>query len=108
MTKQEVISYTEEKANNQKTIHIVYYFIVIIMAKKDIHPTYYNNVEVHCICGKVHVISAAVQGPIKIETCSACHPIYTGVKETKVVKGRMEKFNEKIKKIESLQAKTAA
>lgn len=78
------------------------------MAKKDIHPTYYKNVEVHCICGHVHKISASVPGPIKIEVCSACHPIYTGVKETKVVKGRMEKFNEKMKKIEALKTKPAA
>lgn len=97
----------EEIRNNQKTITIVYYFIVTIMAKKD-HPTYYSNVEVHCICGKVHLINSSVQGPIKIETCSACHPIYTGVKETKVVKGRMEKFNEKMKRIEALQIKSAA
>ncbi len=72
--------------------------------KKGIHPTYYENVEVICICGNHFNISwATVAGPIKVEACPACHPAYTGKKETKVVKGRLEKFLEKQKKIEQLK-----
>lgn len=76
------------------------------MAKDGIHPTYHTKVEVQCMCGATHEISSSVAGPIKVETCSSCHPVYTGKKETKVVKGRMEKFNEKMKKIAALQGKS--
>lgn len=75
------------------------------MAKTGIHPQYFDNVQVVCICGHTSTVSAAVAGPIKIENCPNCHPIYTGKKETKVVKGRMEKFLEKQKKIGALQSK---
>ena len=71
--------------------------------KKGIHPTYYENVEVICICGNKFTVNAAVPGPIKIESCPACHPVYTWERTTTVVKGRMEKFLEKQKKIEELQ-----
>ncbi|MBP7847623.1 50S ribosomal protein L31 [Patescibacteria group bacterium] len=74
------------------------------MAKKDIHPTYHQEVTVQCICGNSFKVNAAVEGPLKVETCPACHPIYTGKKETKVSKGRMEKFIEKQKKMDSLKA----
>ncbi len=74
--------------------------------KKWIHPTYYDNVEVICICGNKFSVSwATVAWPIKVEACPACHPAYTGKKETKVVKGRLEKFLEKQKKIQQLQGK---
>lgn len=76
------------------------------MPKKGIHPTYHDQVEVNCICGASFTISASVPWPIKVETCPQCHPIYTGKKETKVIKGRMEKFLEKQKRMEKL-GKTA-
>ena len=73
------------------------------MPKKGIHPTYYTDVDVTCICGATSKINAAVPGPIKVETCPQCHPVYTGKKETKVVKGRMEKFLEKQKRMDQMQ-----
>ncbi|USN54900.1 MAG: 50S ribosomal protein L31 [Candidatus Peribacteria bacterium] len=75
------------------------------MPKSGIHPTYHQGVEVQCICGHQFTLNAAVAGPIKVETCPACHPVYTGKKETKVVKGRMEKFLEKQKKMDALAPK---
>jgi large subunit ribosomal protein L31 len=66
-------------------------------------PTYYQDVQVQCICGNSFSVNAAVEGPIKIESCPACHPVYTGKKESKVVKGRMEKFLEKQKRMQALQ-----
>jgi large subunit ribosomal protein L31 len=76
------------------------------MAKDNIHPQYHQSVDVQCMCGALHNLSSPVSGPIKVETCSKCHPVYTGKKETKVVKWRMEKFNEKMKKIQALQTNT--
>jgi large subunit ribosomal protein L31 len=76
--------------------------------KTGIHPVYYNGVTVQCICGNVFTINWATVEFIKVEACPACHPAYTGQKQTKVVKGRMEKILEKMKKIEELQNKQAA
>lgn len=74
------------------------------MAKAWIHPTYYDETKVQCICGNSMIVSAAVEWPIKVESCPSCHPTYTGKKESKVVKGRMEKFLEKQKRIDQLKA----
>lgn len=75
--------------------------------KKDIHPKYYEEVIVNCLCGNSFTISATIPGPVKIESCPKCHTTYNKwVVINKVVKGRMEKFLEKQKKIEATQAKT--
>jgi large subunit ribosomal protein L31 len=72
--------------------------------KDKIHPKYYNDVEVSCICGATFAINTTVPGPIKVETCYKCHPTYNKDKVIKkVAKGRMEKFLEKQKKIETMQ-----
>lgn len=76
------------------------------MAKKDLHPTYNQGVQVSCICGNTFTVNAAVKWPIKIESCPKCHPIYTGKKETRVVKGRIEKFLEKQKRMDALKKTT--
>jgi len=73
------------------------------MAKAGIHPTYNRGVQVTCICGHSYEINAAVAWPIKIESCPNCHPLYTGKTETKVVKGRMEKFLEKQKRMDAMK-----
>lgn len=75
--------------------------------KKWIHPQYFKNVKVQCICGNVFTISGATVDFIKVEACPACHPAYTGKKQTKVVKWRMEKILEKMKKMEELKKRTA-
>jgi ribosomal protein L31 len=65
-------------------------------------------VEVNCICGASFKVNAAVQGPIKVETCYQCHPAFNQNKEVKkVVKGMMEKYLEKQKRIEEAQKKAA-
>lgn len=73
------------------------------MAKTWIHPTYHDDVKVVCICEHTFTVSAAVEGPIKVESCPNCHPTYTGKKETKVVKWRMEKFLEKQKRMDAMK-----
>ena len=77
------------------------------MAKKDLHPVYHQDVQVICICGNTFTVNAATPGPIKVESCPKCHPTYTGKKETRVVKGRIEKFLEKEKRMKELQKKAA-
>lgn len=77
--------------------------------KKGIHPNYNSDVIVNCICGNSFTIMSAVTWPIKVETCPKCHPTYTGTTETKVIKGQIEKFREKQKRMaEKIAAKKAA
>lgn len=72
--------------------------------KKGIHSDYFKDVEVNCICGESFKINTTVPGPIKVETCYKCHPIYNKDKVIKkVIKGRMEKYLEKQKKIDSMK-----
>ena len=68
------------------------------------HGAYYNDVDVKCICGATFKINATVPGPVKVETCHQCHPIYNKDKVVKkVIKGRMEKFLEKQKRRASMK-----
>ena len=73
--------------------------------KSDIHGQYFDNVEVNCICGASFTISATISGPLKVETCYQCHPAFNKDKVLKkaAAKGRVEKFLEKQKRIDSLQ-----
>ena len=72
--------------------------------KKGIHSQYFNEVTVNCICGETFTIATTVPGPIKVETCYRCHPTYNKDKVIKkVIKGRMEKYLEKQKKIDAIQ-----
>ena len=59
-----------------------------------------------CICGATFKINTTVPGPLKVETCSQCHPAFNKDKVIKkVVKGRMEKFLEKEKKMAGMKKK---
>lgn len=72
--------------------------------KKGIHWNYYQDVEVTCICWAKFTINSAVSGPLKVETCYQCHPVYNKDKVVKkVIKWRMEKYLEKQKKIDSMK-----
>ena len=72
--------------------------------KKGIHTDYYKDVEVNCICGAKFTVNTTVEGPIKVETCYQCHPIFNKDKVIKkVIKGRMEKFLEKQKRMDAMK-----
>jgi len=75
------------------------------MAKKGIHPKIYKDVEVVCICGaKTILASSTVPGPIKVESCKACYPAYNPDKKVEVVvKGRRQKYLEKLEKMKQMQ-----
>lgn len=62
--------------------------------KKGIHPTF-NKVTVTCAsCGN-EFESASTLKEIKVDTCSNCHPFYTGRQRFAQAQGRVEKFNRK-------------
>jgi len=72
--------------------------------KKDIHPKYYPKAKVTCSCGNTFEVGATVP-EIHVEVCSACHPYYTGTQKFIDTAGRVDKFQERIKKAKEMQDK---
>lgn len=68
--------------------------------KKDIHPKYYKDCTVTCVCGNSFLTGATVK-EIKVELCSKCHPFYTGKQKLVDTARRVEKFQEKFAKKEA-------
>jgi len=67
--------------------------------KSDIHPQY-GPTEVTCSCGNAFTTrSTAKDGAIHVETCSACHPFYTGKQRVLDTAGRVAKFQQKYARV---------
>lgn len=73
--------------------------------KKDIHPKYYPNAKVTCACGNSFTVGSTIP-EIKIEVCSACHPVYTGKSRFIDTAGRVDKFKAKLEKTKQMKDKT--
>jgi large subunit ribosomal protein L31 len=65
--------------------------------KLGVHPAYHQNAQVTCACGNAFTVGST-KPVIKVDLCSKCHPFYTGV----------QKFVDRVGKIERFQAKQAA
>jgi len=74
--------------------------------KKDIHPTYTKDITITCSCGAVFSTGGTKDG-MSIETCSQCHPIYTGKQKIVDSTGRVDRFKKLIAKTAAVK-KTAA
>ncbi len=72
--------------------------------KKDIHPKYYPEAQVKCSCGKSYRMGSPKEYA-ETETCSACHPFYTGKARLVTAMGRVDKFLKKVAKKETLRKK---
>lgn len=48
--------------------------------KAAIHPTYYENAQVICVCGN-RFTTGATKETIHVELCNNCHPFYTGTQK---------------------------
>lgn len=70
--------------------------------KKDIHPKYYPKAKVACACGASFTIGATKES-IEVETCSACHPFYTGQGKGSLRGSRVERFRKRAEKHEDLK-----
>jgi large subunit ribosomal protein L31 len=62
--------------------------------KKGIHPAY-AVVKVHCITCGAEFETGSTSKEIRVDTCSNCHPFYTGRQRFAQAAGRVEKFNRK-------------
>jgi large subunit ribosomal protein L31 len=63
--------------------------------KKEVHPKYYPNCKVSCVCGNTFE-TGSTEPEIKVELCSACHPFYTGKQKLVDTARRVEKFAAKV------------
>ncbi|MCK4635973.1 MAG: 50S ribosomal protein L31 [Candidatus Moranbacteria bacterium] len=71
--------------------------------KKDIHPNYNTQATLICSCG-AKLVTGAVKD-LEVETCSQCHPFYTGKQNIVDSTGRVERFKSLSKKVSEAQKK---
>ena len=64
--------------------------------KAKIHPKYYDNAKVTCLCGNTF-IAGSTKPELKVEVCSKCHPFYTGEQRIIDTMGRVERFKKRYK-----------
>ncbi len=64
--------------------------------KEKIHPSY-GPATITCICGNVVQTRSTVKS-MNINTCSACHPFYTGTSKLVDAAGRVEQFRKRYAK----------
>ena len=61
--------------------------------KKDLQPNY-GKATIRCVCGNV-IETGSVKEEMRVDTCSACHPFFTGQKQAISSQGRAEKKKKK-------------
>ncbi len=61
--------------------------------KTDIQPKY-GKAQIRCVCGNI-IETGSVKEEMRTDTCSKCHPFYTGQKQAMSSQGRAAKFMEK-------------
>jgi large subunit ribosomal protein L31 len=64
--------------------------------KEKIHPKYYADAEVICVCGNKFT-TGSTRKQLKVEICSKCHPFFTGERRMLDIAGRVERFKKRFK-----------
>ena len=72
--------------------------------KEKIHPKYYPKAKITCACGNMIEVGSTVD-EMRVEICSACHPLYTGKAKVIDTAGRIDKFKQRMAKAKEIQAK---
>ncbi len=63
--------------------------------KEGIHPKY-HDVQVVCACGNSFKTRSTYKADmIRVESCSSCHPFFTGKQKFIDTAGRIERFKKK-------------
>lgn len=65
--------------------------------KSKIHPKYYNETVVTCVCGNSFT-TGSTKKTIQVDICSSCHPFFTGEMKFVDTQGRVDKFRQKMQK----------
>jgi large subunit ribosomal protein L31 len=61
--------------------------------KADIHPRY-EETTISCACGNVVTVRSTGR-KMHVNTCSNCHPFYTGSTKLVDTEGRVQRFQKK-------------
>lgn len=72
--------------------------------KTGIHPTYFAQTKVICVCGKTFTVGST-QETIHVELCHNCHPFYTGEQRFVDSASRIQKFQTKQQKANDIKQK---
>ncbi|MFC1495902.1 50S ribosomal protein L31 [Candidatus Margulisiibacteriota bacterium] len=67
--------------------------------KEKIHPKYFNTIAT-CACGAEYDINSNKE-TVRIDICSACHPLFTGKQKMLDTEGRVSKFKKKYADVKS-------
>lgn len=62
--------------------------------KANLHPTWYPETKVTCACGNTFTTGSTLP-EIRVEICSACHPLFTGQARFVDTLGQVDKFYKK-------------
>ena len=62
--------------------------------KAEIHPEYVAEATITCACGSVKKVGST-EKTMHVNSCSACHPFYTGKSTMLDTAGRVEQFNKR-------------
>lgn len=65
------------------------------MPKEKIHPQYYQATVTCSTCGNTFKTGSTLK-EIKVDSCSNCHPFYTGQQKFVQAAGRVEKFQKRL------------
>ena len=71
--------------------------------KSDIHPAY-GDATITCACGNV-IKTRSTKKEMTVNTCSACHPYFTGQKTMVDTEGRVDSFKKRYAKFAKPAAK---
>jgi len=63
--------------------------------KENIHPKYFPNTKVVCVCGNTWQTGSTVES-IHTDVCSNCHPFYTGEQRIVDTEGQVDRFYKKL------------
>lgn len=61
--------------------------------KPEIHPKYFKTTAT-CACGTIYQVGSTKEN-LRVDICSACHPLFTGKQKLMDVEGRVQKFKKK-------------
>ena len=73
--------------------------------KENIHPKYFQT-KATCACGAIFEIGSTKEN-IRLDICSACHPLFTGKEKILDIEGRVDKFKKKYANVTPRKKKPA-
>lgn len=63
--------------------------------KPNIHPTYYTDAKVICVCGNTWT-TGSTKKEVHTDVCYKCHPFYTGEQRIVDTEGQVDRFYRKL------------